>query len=503
MHNLPDDTQWAVTAFAEAALGDERRTTRLGDLARVLAQHPSAALPEACGSGAMLKGAYRFFSNDALEPQDVLARHIEATYGRLAQVPLVLAVQDTTAVDWTAHPATTGLGPLGHPACQGLRVHSPLACTPERVPWGLLAQQVWARDPDDVGKRGRRTQLPIAQKESQKGLTSLEAVVSAQAACPRTRLVSGGDRAADVDDLLAAPRPEGVELWWRASWDRRVQGPERSVWATVEAQPVREQLLLPVPRRGAHPAREATLELRFGRLTLRPPRHRKKAEGLPEVTLWVVHVREVEPPTEGTPLEWLLLTTVAVHTVEDARERVAWYAGRWGIGVSSEGHSVQSVEVRPRLKDSGLVAWEAPWRENKTVEPSDNMRRKAHAQHTRLQRAVNAAVASSHAIPVAETVDNARRQQGLSARSPIRQLSPAGYQRRHGVKETVSTGEALGVRRSNLAEEAVPITVRGKWRRRHQGGGSGRSTVDGRAAQRARREGPGPVSTPFVQVRQG
>ena len=176
---------------------------------------------------------------------------------------------------------------------------------------------------------------------------------------------------------------------------------------------------------------------------------------------------------------------------------------RWKIGVSSEGHSVQSVEVRPRLKDSGLVAWEAPWRENKTVEPSDNMRRKAHAQHTRLQRAVNAAVASSHAIPVAETVDNARRQQGLSARSPIRQLSPAGYQRRHGVKETVSTGEALGVRRSNLAEEAVPITVRGKWRRRHQGGGSGRSTVDGRAAQRARREGPGPVSTPFVQVRQG
>ena len=179
------------------------------------------------------------------------------------------------------------------------------------------------------------------------------------------------------------------------------------------------------------------------------------------------------------------------------------YGKRWSIGVSSEGHSVQSVEVRPRRKDSGLVAWEAPWRENKTVEPSDNRRRKAHAQHTRLQRAVNAAVASSHAIPVAETVDNARRQQGLSARSPIRQLSPAGYQRRHGVKETVSTGEALGVRRSNLAEEAVPITVRGKWRRRHQGGGSGRSTVDGRAAQRARREGPGPVSTPFVQVRQG
>ena len=72
----------------------------------------------------MLKAPYRFFANDAIEPQNLLLSHIEATYGRLAKVPLILAVQDTTEVDWTAHPATTGLGPLGHTACQGLLVHS-------------------------------------------------------------------------------------------------------------------------------------------------------------------------------------------------------------------------------------------------------------------------------------------------------------------------------------------------------------------------------------------
>ena len=49
------------------------------------------------------------------------------------------------------------------------------------------------------------------------------------------------------------------------------------------------------------------------------------------------------------------------------------YCQRWGIGVSSQGHVFKSVKVRPRLKDSDLVAWEAPWRETKTVEPSDNM----------------------------------------------------------------------------------------------------------------------------------
>jgi hypothetical protein len=166
------------------------------------------------------------------------------------------------------------------------------------------------------------------------------------------------------------------------------------------------------------------------------------------------------------------------------------YRLRWQVGVSSQGHIVQSVEVRPRPKDSGLVAWEAPWRESKTAEPSDNMFRKEHAQRTRLQRTVNVEVASLHVIPVAETVYNARRQQGLDERSPMRQPSPAGYQRRHGVKDSVSTGETRGVRWGKPTEEALPITVSGKWRRRHPGGGSGRSTYDGRAANAPGGKGP-------------
>jgi hypothetical protein len=136
-------------------------------------------------------------------------------------------------------------------------------------------------------------------------------------------------------------------------------------------------------------------------------------------------------------------------------------------------------------------------------EPSDNMLRKECAQRTRLQRAVNADVASLHEFPVAETVDNARKQQELAETSPKRQLSPAGYQRRHGVKDDVETGETLGARRRNLVEEMLAITVSGKCRHRHQGGGSDRSTDDGRAAKRARRERSGPVSIPSDKGRQG
>jgi hypothetical protein len=198
-----------------------------------------------------------------------------------------------------------------------------------------------------------------------------------------------------------------------------------------------------------------------------------------------------------------LIATILDPAVAPAKELAALYQERWEIGVSSQGHIVQSVRDRPRSKDSGLVAGEAPWRESKTAEPSDNMLGKECAQRTRLQRTVNADVASLHESPVAETVDNARKQQGLAETSPIRQLSPAGYQRRHGVKEDVETGETLGARRRKIAAEMLAITVSGKCWHRRQGGGSGCSTADGRAAKRARREGPGPVSTPLVKVRQG
>jgi hypothetical protein len=82
------------------------------------------------------------------------------------------------------------------------------------------------------------------------------------------------------------------------------------------------------------------------------------------------------------------------------------YRSRWQVGVSREGHMVQSVRDRPRLKDSGLVGGEGSWRESKATEPSDNMLGKECARRIRLQRTVNVEVASLHGFSVAETVDN-------------------------------------------------------------------------------------------------
>jgi len=328
---MSPDATWAEDEFGEADLGDVRRNARLVQLATVLGAQPSASLPDATDDPATLKAAYRFFDNDYVRAEAMLASHVQSTTRRMQAVPLVLAVQDTTYLDWTDHPATDGLGPLAAPSHQGLLAHTTLALSPERVPLGLLQQQVWARD-KDVRRHQDHKQRPIAEKESQKWLTSLDAVIVARAECPATQFVSVGDREADVYDLFLVARPSGVDLLVRAAQDRKADHPERYLWAALASVAVAATVSVHIGARAGQPARDATVQVRWRQITLRPPNSRA-SEKLPNITVWAVWAIEPHPPPGVEPIEWLLLTTVPVGTVDDALERLAWYAARWGIEV--------------------------------------------------------------------------------------------------------------------------------------------------------------------------
>jgi hypothetical protein len=328
---MGEPASWAEEEFGAAELGDVRRTARLVQLASALGAQPHASLPQATEDSAQLKAAYRFFSNHYIQAEAVLASHIQATQRRLQAVPLVLAVQDTSLLDYSHYPETEGLGPLASPKQQGLLVHTTLALTPEHVPLGLLHQQVWARDPAVRRAQDHKTR-PLEEKESQKWLTSLEAVIAARAACPETHVVSVGDREADVYDLFLLQRPAGVDLLVRAAQDRKVEGPESYLWSAMASAPIAATVTVQLGERGKQPARLAELSVRWREVTLRPPKSRAK-ERLPSVTVWAVWTIERTPPPGATPVEWLLLTTMPITSTDEALERLAWYAARWGIEV--------------------------------------------------------------------------------------------------------------------------------------------------------------------------
>lgn len=328
---MDPDATWAENEFGDADLGDVRRTARLVQLASVLGAQPSASLPEATDDPATLKAAYRFFDNDYVRAEAMLESHVQSTSRRMQAVPLVLALQDTTYLDWTDHPATTGLGPLAAASHQGLLAHTTLALTPERVPLGLLQQQVWARE-KDVRRHQDHKRRTIEDKESQKWLTSLEAVFEARAACPQTQFVSVGDREADVYDLFLMERPLGVDLLVRAAQDRKADHEERYLWAVMASAKIAATVTIQLGKRGQQEARKATLSVRWKEVTLRPPNSRTK-EKLPNISVWAVWAVETDPPAGLEVVEWLLLTTVLITSTEEALTRLEWYAARWGIEV--------------------------------------------------------------------------------------------------------------------------------------------------------------------------
>jgi len=158
----------------------------------------------------------------------------------------MLALQDTTALDFTAHPQTRDLGPIQPPTHQGRFVHSTLAASPDGVPLGLLAQHRWVHDPQALGKRVTRRQGPTACKESQHWLTAPQETL---AVLPETvPVLTVADREADIFDLFAAPHRTGADLRIRATYNRRVRGETGRLWAIIRAATVQGTLAVAVGR---------------------------------------------------------------------------------------------------------------------------------------------------------------------------------------------------------------------------------------------------------------
>lgn len=358
---------WAENELGRARLGDVRRTRRLIQIAEQRLQRPAASLPESCGSWAATKALYRLMDNKALTPTAVLDSHREATLKRVCGRAVVLCPQDTTYVDYSHHPHTVGLGVMQDMDHQGVLVHTTLAITPDRVPLGLVDQQVWTRDAETFGKRHQRRDKPTDEKESQKWLNSLRVVADWRMSCPETRWVSVADREADLYDFLWEAQRLKVDVVVRAARDRRVAHPESRLWAYVENRPPQGTLTVKVPRQSDRAARAAQLSVRWAQVNLRPPHHRY-AEHLPNVMVWAILVREEQPSADVDAIAWLLLTTVPTQTLEEACERVEWYAARWLIevyhkvlksGCRIEDRQFEHVDRLKRyLALDSVVAWQ-------------------------------------------------------------------------------------------------------------------------------------------------
>jgi hypothetical protein len=232
------------------------------------------------------------------------------------------------------------------------------------VPVGLIHPQTWTRAPAEHGQTATRRERPPEAKASQKWRNSLTATEAVPRQCPDPPLINLGDREADVSALFQDAVQGRWALLVRAAGDRRVEHPERYLWAAVEAEPPAGTLTVHVPRTRDRAERGAEVTVRCLPLPLRPPRPRR---GLAPVAIWAGALDEPAPPEGEEPLAWLLLTTLRVEAFEDAVRCAEYYAVRFMVerfhtvlksGCRIERRQLQTADrLQCCLALAAIIAW--------------------------------------------------------------------------------------------------------------------------------------------------
>jgi hypothetical protein len=381
---------WVIEEMATADLKDKRLNDRLQVILSQLAARPTASIPAACGGFAEMTAAYRFFDNDKVRFDSVLRPHIESTRIRIAAQKVALLVPDTTEIDVTRpEQQVQGAGPLDGGPRRGVFLHLMHAFTPDGTPLGTVQAIPWTREGDKLPVSSqssrRRAATPIEEKESFRWLLSMHEARECARGCPQTQIVYVADSEADIYDVIATGMEEPRAADWivRSCQDRVLVDDREDangldyLRAEVLAAPVLYRQTIQVRgrraklacddrgRRQPRKSREAVVEVRAVPVTLRAP---ERQVGHPaDVTVNAVLVTEVNPPEDDVAVEWLLLTSLPIETMEQVCLIIQYYCTRWMVevffrtlksGCRVEGRRFEDVaRLLPCLAVYLIVTW--------------------------------------------------------------------------------------------------------------------------------------------------
>jgi hypothetical protein len=282
--------------------------------------------------------------------------HWQATRQQAGQADLVLFVQDTSDLDFTAHRHTQGLGWTGNTGGRGFLLHRCLAVRPTAVPeiLGWAAQQVWTRHEIKKGNETRAARFK-RRKESDVWAEVVEAIGPA---APDQCWVSVSDHASDVFSLVRRARAQGWHCLWRAGQNRVVwAGSGRRTKLLLDGArrlPAQSETTIDLRGRAEQPPRTVRLQVAWSEVTVCPPCNGQERPQAP-ISGWCV--RCWETGKRRNALEWILFTTVPVTDAASAWERIEWYRLRW---VVEEYHKALktgcAMEQRQLQSAQGLLA---------------------------------------------------------------------------------------------------------------------------------------------------
>jgi hypothetical protein len=335
---------WIDRELAGCQFRDERLDRRFRKLLEQLSEGTGESIPMACQDWANTKAAYRFFSNERVNEEDILAGHFQATRERLSATTdeTVLILHDTTEFSYhrenvqaigiihkTAVGRTGDKRPRHYTVC-GIQMHSSLVVTTTGLPLGLAAVKFWTRKKfkgcNALKKKINPTRVPIEEKESFRWLQNLRQ--STELLAEPQRCVHVGDRESDIYELFCAAQQTQTHFLIRTCVDRLAGEGDRTISDEMKQARVSGIHRIQIRDKKGNSS-EAVLELRFRRIRVLPPVAKQKQ--YPELTVMVIHAQERGTPPDRDKIEWKLITNLPVKSRADAIQKLNWYALRWKI----------------------------------------------------------------------------------------------------------------------------------------------------------------------------
>ncbi|MGQ9612198.1 IS4/Tn5 family transposase DNA-binding protein [Chloroflexus sp.] len=259
---------WAEHELCSARHGNARLNRRLMRLVAALAAQPTASVPQACGSRAATKGAYRFWRSEWVTLDAIRAAQYHATVERVFADSGHPGHHGAERHPSSGHPRT-GIGGQ----CKPAGVEGSLSARDEQRRGAVgpdpSSQAVWIRDPATRGNRHRWRQRETTDKERQRWLTAQAA--TQQAVPPDVAVITVADREADIYDVFAAPRRPGDQLPIRVTHHRRVNHAAGYLWQAIRCSPMCSHETIAVPRTNNRALRQVPITVRTTPPNILPP----------------------------------------------------------------------------------------------------------------------------------------------------------------------------------------------------------------------------------------
>ena len=303
----------------------------------------------------------RFINNDSVTPDRILDRYWKSIKADWSDKHL-LVISDTSTLTFDKRADRKVGSQVGmNSSAQGFDIHSVL--TMDADDFGIygaggikiITNDFSQAEEDKTARLARRKkvyQLPLCDKESYKWLDTSAQAIERMPRAARYTLV--GDREADIYELACEVVARGWDFLYRNRQDRRivVDGQATTLYKTLDTWSPRHTFELKVQASKHHRAHTASMQVKFGALTLCRPGTTSTSSVPAQLPVYVIEAKEESKSIIGRDkaVHWILWTSHAITTLQEAMQALGWYSARWDIeqsyrALKRKGLRIESSEV--------------------------------------------------------------------------------------------------------------------------------------------------------------